>query len=104
LLDGADPWLILTLAPLFAVADMGCAGGGPVLLEEEVEEKNHLMQITLLPLLPVSDVDEVYQQLQELESFVPDLKEWRIKKDREARHFRPWPTTSTSNPESKIGN
>ena len=31
LLDGADPWLILALTALFAVAAMGCAGGGPVL-------------------------------------------------------------------------
>lgn len=34
-----------------------------VLLEEEVEEKKNLIQITLLKLLPVSDVDEVYQDL-----------------------------------------
>jgi translation initiation factor 2 gamma subunit (eIF-2gamma) len=34
-----------------------------VLLEEEVEEKKNLIQITLLKLLPVSDGGEVYQDL-----------------------------------------
>ena len=36
-LDGADPWLILALAALFAVAAMGCVGSTGPLLEGPVD-------------------------------------------------------------------
>lgn len=74
-----------------------------VLLEEEVEEEMNPIQITLPILLPVSAVDEVHLLVQELESFVPDLKDWLIKKEQEAPHSKLWRTTSTSNHELKIG-